>query len=74
MMLPLQPLVGHGVSEGAFLVDATAQLAIRPGIAGAGISGAGIARAGVPWWDLAQRLRWTIDLFERLEQRERVQP
>ena len=28
----------------------------------------------LPWWDVAERLRWTIDLFERLEQRERVQP
>jgi hypothetical protein len=27
----------------------------------------------VPWWAMAERLRWTIDLFERLEQRERLQ-
>jgi hypothetical protein len=28
----------------------------------------------VPWWDMAQRLRWTVDLFERLENRQRVRP
>jgi hypothetical protein len=26
----------------------------------------------IPWWEMTQRLRWTIDLFERLENRERV--
>jgi hypothetical protein len=25
------------------------------------------------WWAVADRMRWTLDLFERLEQRERVQ-
>jgi phytoene synthase len=64
MMLPLRPLDGACVSEGAFLVDAVVRTAQRPVL----------ADAPVPWWSVAERMRWTIDLFERLEQRGRVQP
>ena len=64
MMLPLRPLPGDCVPEGQFLVDAVVQLAPRPVF----------APAEVPWWAVAERMRWTIDLFERLAQRERVQP
>jgi hypothetical protein len=28
--------------------------------------------APLPWWNLAERMLWVLDLFERLEQRERV--
>ena len=64
MILPLRPLSGKCVAEGAFLMDAVAKVAPRPIF----------TRAPVRWWALAERMRWTIDLFERLEQRERVQP
>jgi hypothetical protein len=33
-----------------------------------------IHQSNMPWWKLADRLVWTLDLFERLEQRERVRP
>ncbi|HQT75632.1 MAG: phytoene synthase [Rhodospirillales bacterium 20-64-7] len=60
MILPLQPLAGACVPEGAFLVDAVVQAAPRPAQAG----------AAIPWWALAERVRWTIDLFEQMERRE----
>ena len=63
MMLPLRPLTGACVPEGGFLVDAVVRSSPRP-IA---------ASASLPWWALADRVRWTIDLFERLERQERVQ-
>ena len=62
--LPLRPLSGVGVPEGRFLVDAVVRNA--PSIVS-------IERP-VPWWDLAERLRWTIALFERLERQERARP
>ena len=64
MMLPLRRLSGDGVPEGQFLVEA----ACRPA------PSRSAADATIRWWDLAERMRWTIDLFARLEQRERVQP
>ncbi len=60
--LPLRPLSGNCVPEGKFLVDAVVRMAPRPAS----------NDWPVPWWDMAHRLRWTIDLFERLENRERV--
>ncbi len=61
VVLPVRPLSGVGVPEGAFLMDAVVQSAPRP------------VNAGAPWWSIADRMRWTIELFARLEQRERVQ-
>jgi 15-cis-phytoene synthase len=62
MALPLRPLRGIASPEGIFLVDAVARTAPRhlphP--------------ARRPWWHVAERMRWVLDLFERLEQRERV--
>ncbi len=62
MTLPLRPLAGCCVPEGVFLVDAVVQTTPRRMI----------TETPVPWWALVERMRWTIDLFERLEQRERV--
>jgi phytoene synthase len=64
MMLPLRPLAGACVPEGVFLVDAVVQASQRPVLAG----------LTTPWWAVAERMRSTIDLFTRLERRERVQP
>jgi phytoene synthase len=64
MALPLRRLTGACVPEGLFLVDAVVQSTPRPVY----------ADATAPWWAVAERMRWTIDLFERLEQRERVRP
>jgi len=63
-ILPLRRLSGNCVPEGVFLVDAvtrTTPLSVTVGIS-------------MPWWNIAERLRWTIALFERLERQERVQP
>ena len=62
MLLPLRPLHSRCLPEGEFLLDAVARTAPHR------------EPALVPWWDMVERLRWTIDLFARLEQRERVQP
>lgn len=59
--LPVRRPPAPGVPEGAFLVDAVVQPARRP------------LPAETPWWAIADRARWTIELFSRLEQRERVQ-
>jgi phytoene synthase len=56
--LPLRRLPAEPMPEGAFLIDAVTESVIR--------------NAAMPWWDMAERMRWVIDLFERLEQRERV--
>ena len=62
--LPFTKLAGACVPEGVFLVDAVVRTVP-----------ATISREQpVPWWDLAERMRWTIDLFERMEERERVRP
>ncbi len=63
MALPRRPLSGACMLEGAFLLEAVVRTVPHAGSAG----------APAPWWDVAERMRWTIDLFERLEQRERVQ-
>ena len=64
MILPFRSLSGACVPEGMFLMDAVTQ-----------INGWRISAApSIRWWDLTQRMRWTIELFTRLEQRERVQP
>ena len=63
-ILPLQPLSPNCVPEGRFLLDAMIKTTTRRIV----------ADPVIPWWDLAARMRWTIGLFERLEQRERVQP
>jgi 15-cis-phytoene synthase len=62
--LRLRSLSGDCAPEGAFLLEAVVRTA--PGVV--------IAARAAPWWDLVERMRWTIDLFERLEQRERVRP
>ncbi|WP_428483699.1 phytoene/squalene synthase family protein [Rhodopila sp.] len=62
ILLPLRPLSTASVPEGAFLVEAVVQMTPH----------AGFSDAAAPWWDLVERLRWTIDLFERMEQRERI--
>jgi phytoene synthase len=64
MMLATRPMSGACVPEGVFLLEAVVQASSRPEA----------ARASVPWWAVAERMRWTIDLFERLEHRQRVQP
>ncbi len=64
MALPWRQLTGACVPEGMFLVDAVVQAAPRP------VS----EKAPVPWWAIADRMLWTIALFERLEQRQRVRP
>jgi phytoene synthase len=63
MVLPLRPLSGAWAAEGRFLVDAVVR----------NVPVAVSAASPVSWWDLAERLRWTIALFERLERRQRVQ-
>jgi phytoene synthase len=63
MVLPLRTLSGDLSPEGAFLVDAVLRTAPRPLL---------MPVAPPPWWNLAERMRWVLDLFERLEQRERV--
>ncbi|HEX2940784.1 MAG TPA: phytoene/squalene synthase family protein [Rhodopila sp.] len=60
MLLPLRPLTAACVPEGLFLVDAVVQAMPQPAQ----------DDATLPWWALAQRMRWTIDLFEQLERRE----
>jgi phytoene synthase len=47
----------------AFLVDAVTGAAARR-------RGAAVAPARTPWWDLGRRIARTLELFERLEQRE----
>jgi phytoene synthase len=64
MALPVRPMPGDCVPEGMFLVDAVISATPRPAL----------VRAPVRWWDVADRLRWTIALFERLENQERAQP
>ena len=63
MLFPLQPLSGGCVPEGVLLVDAVLQASPRPAP----------QRASIPWWAVPERVQWTIELFERLEQRQRVQ-
>ena len=55
MVLPRRAVIGPCAAEGAFLVDAVVSVVPRP---------------RVPWWAVAARVRWTIDLFERMELRE----
>jgi 15-cis-phytoene synthase len=62
MVLPLRPLSDVGVAEGEFLVAAVVQSA----------GPLPLMNTRPPWPAIADRMRWTIELFERLEQRERV--
>ncbi len=62
--MPLRPLAATVIPEGAFLVDAVIQATRRRTV----------HDASVPWWNLPEQLLWVIDLFGRLEQRERVRP
>jgi phytoene synthase len=64
LILPLEPLSGTCVPEGIYLIKAVSELMPRRAF----------TAVPIPWWALAERMRWTIGLFERLEQRERVQP
>ncbi len=52
------------VPEGLFLVDAVVQNTPRPII----------ENKPTPWWAVADRLIWTMDLFASLEERGRVRP
>jgi phytoene synthase len=52
------------VPEGLFLVDAVVQNTPRTII----------QKRPTPWWALADRLVWTLDLFASLEERGRVRP
>jgi phytoene synthase len=65
MLLPLRPLSGVCMPEGEFLVAAVAAVAQSEPIAP-------LVSSRPSWPSIADRLRWTIELFERLEQRERV--
>jgi phytoene synthase len=58
----LRTLAQTVTPEGAFLVEAIARQAMRPAL----------VPMPLPWWNLADRLVWVIDLFERMEQRERA--
>lgn len=62
MALPLRPLSGLCVPEGAFLMHAVVQTTPRRVF----------ADPPARWWAMGERVLWTIDLFARLEQRERV--
>jgi phytoene synthase len=62
VVLPSRSLSAWSVPEGKFLVDAVVQTSLRPIF----------QKTEIPWWALADRLVWTLDLFARLEQRERV--
>jgi 15-cis-phytoene synthase len=53
------PPFGAPVPEGVFLLDAMPPMVRTVAV--------------TPWWNLAERLRGTIDLFERLEQRQHLQ-
>jgi phytoene synthase len=64
MAIPRRALATACAPEGAYLVDAV----VRTPPASV------YAETGIPWWDMAERLRWTICLFERMEERERVRP
>jgi phytoene synthase len=61
--LTIPAAASEPVPEGVFLVDAVVR-ATRPAHA---------AAATPPWWDLGERMVWTLELFGRLEQREQVQ-
>jgi phytoene synthase len=60
--LPRGALAAEPVPEGAFLVDAVVQATAQPVF----------AVSAPPWWDMAERWGTTLELFARLEQRERV--
>jgi phytoene synthase len=62
MALPFRPLPAIASPEGIFLVDAVARTMPRHLI----------QPVQPPWWHVVERMRWVLDLFERLEQRERV--
>jgi phytoene synthase len=62
--VPRRRLAATVIPEGAFLVDAVVQSALPPKL----------PVAPVPWWNLPEHLLWVIDLFERLEHRQRVRP
>lgn len=63
MAVPTRSLRTAPVPEGVYLVDAVVDTPARPMP----------HEARTPWWKLADRLVWTMDLFARLEQRERLQ-
>jgi phytoene synthase len=63
MLVPLRALAGACVPEGVFLLDAVVNETPR----------AVVGVPALPWWDIMERMRWTLELFERMEQRERVQ-
>ncbi len=55
-------LATEPVPEGVFLVDAVVQATPR----------AVVGDNPPPWWDVAERLAWTVELFAKMEQRERL--
>lgn len=61
---PLPALAAPPVPEARFLIEAVAAAsALKP-------YSVGSMAEDAPWWDLEGRLRWVIDLFERLERRQ----
>jgi phytoene synthase len=61
--VPAAPGPWPVLAEARFLVDA---------VAAAPLPAHFEMGAAVPWWDLDSRLGWVIELFERLERRERL--
>ena len=64
MAFSVRSLSPEPVPEGLFLVDAVVQNTPRTII----------QKKATPWWAVADRLVWTIDLFASLEERGRVRP
>jgi len=62
MVMPRLKLAAQPVPEGVFLVDAVVQATPQPVF----------AVSVPPWWDMAERWGTTLELFARLEQRERA--
>jgi phytoene synthase len=59
--VPMAPMQGETVPEGAYLVDAVTRVAPRA------------EPVSPPWWAVTDRLVWTFELFAKLEDRQRMQ-
>ncbi len=65
-LAPARPLAPPALPEALFLVEAVAaQVASRHRV---------VAAAEIPWWHLRDRAVRTLELFERLERRQRAAP
>ena len=68
LLLPAKAGVSEPpLAQTRFLVDALSVAGSRAA------SGMRTAAPAIPWWNLHDRLLWTVDLFERLERREQVE-